>query len=179
MRQLIPPFCHPQALRKPNSSLGRPTRRAKDDGCDPCDTAPATAGVPRHRTQHSMPRLFTDADDAERSLIANQERSRFRRVRSTIARPVDATTHIEHVDVGAATEARTYVIAASTMAMSCSVVPPLTPTPAMTWPSLVSGTPPPIAEYLPPETARRGYRAAPGWGLSETLCEWRGLSVRG
>jgi hypothetical protein len=40
------------------------------------------------------------------------------------------------------------------MAMSCSVVPPLTPTPAITWPSLVSGTPPPIAEYLPPETAR-------------------------
>ena len=49
-----------------------------------------------------------------------------------------------------------YLIAASTMAMSCSVVPPLTPTPAITWPSLVSGTPPPIAEYLPPETARRG-----------------------
>jgi hypothetical protein len=49
-----------------------------------------------------------------------------------------------------------YLIAASTMAMSCSVVPPLTPTPAMTWPSFVSGTPPPIAEYLPPETARRG-----------------------
>jgi hypothetical protein len=49
-----------------------------------------------------------------------------------------------------------YAIAASTMAMSCSVVPPLTPTPAMTWPSFVSGTPPPIAEYLPPETARRG-----------------------
>jgi DNA-binding MarR family transcriptional regulator len=48
------------------------------------------------------------------------------------------------------------LIAASTMAMSCSVVPPLTPTPAITWPSLVSGTPPPIAEYLPPETARRG-----------------------
>jgi hypothetical protein len=47
-------------------------------------------------------------------------------------------------------------IAASTMAMSCSVVPPLTPTPAITWSSLVSGTPPPIAEYLPPETARRG-----------------------
>jgi hypothetical protein len=38
--------------------------------------------------------------------------------------------------------------------MSCSVVPPLTPTPAITWPSLVNGTPPPIAEYLPPETAR-------------------------
>jgi hypothetical protein len=52
--------------------------------------------------------------------------------------------------------ATTYVIAASTMAMSCSVVPPLTPTPAMTWPSLVSVMPPPIAEYLPPETARRG-----------------------
>jgi hypothetical protein len=50
--------------------------------------------------------------------------------------------------------ARIYLIAASTMAMSCSVVPPLTPTPAITWPSLVSGTPPPIAEYLPPETAR-------------------------
>jgi hypothetical protein len=49
-----------------------------------------------------------------------------------------------------------YFIAASTMAMSCSVVPPLTPTPAMTWPSLMSGTPPPIAEYLPPETARSG-----------------------
>jgi hypothetical protein len=49
-----------------------------------------------------------------------------------------------------------YVIAASTMAMSCSVVPPLTPTPAITLSSLVSGTPPPIAEYLPPETARRG-----------------------
>jgi hypothetical protein len=29
----------------------------------------------------------------------------------------------------------TYVIAASTMAMSCSVVPPLTPTPAITWSS--------------------------------------------
>ena len=42
------------------------------------------------------------------------------------------------------------------VAMSCSIVPPLTPTPAITWPSLVSGTPPPIAEYLPPETARRG-----------------------
>jgi hypothetical protein len=52
--------------------------------------------------------------------------------------------------------ATVYVIAASTMAMSCSVVPPLTPTPAITWFSLVSGTPPPIAEYLPPETARRG-----------------------
>ena len=52
--------------------------------------------------------------------------------------------------------ATTYLIAASTMAMSCSVVPPLTPTPAITWSSLVSGTPPPIAEYLPPETARRG-----------------------
>jgi hypothetical protein len=52
--------------------------------------------------------------------------------------------------------ATVYVIAASTMAMSCSVVPPLTPTPAITWSSLVSGTPPPIAEYLPPETARRG-----------------------
>ncbi len=49
-----------------------------------------------------------------------------------------------------------YFIAASAMAMSCSVVPPLTPTPAITWPSLVKGTPPPIAEYLPPETARRG-----------------------
>ena len=34
------------------------------------------------------------------------------------------------------------------MAMSWSVVPPLTPTPAITWSSLVSGTPPPIAEYL-------------------------------
>ena len=33
---------------------------------------------------------------------------------------------------------------------------------AITWPSLVSGTPPPIAEYLPPETARRGERSAPG-----------------
>ena len=53
-------------------------------------------------------------------------------------------------------EGTTYFIAASTMAMSCSVVPPLTPTPATTWPSLVKGTPPPIAEYLPPETARRG-----------------------
>src|SRR5712691_7651010 len=42
------------------------------------------------------------------------------------------------------------------MAMSCSVDPPLTPTPAMTWPSFVSGTPPPIAEYLPPQTARSG-----------------------
>jgi hypothetical protein len=52
--------------------------------------------------------------------------------------------------------AEIYLIAASTMAMSCSVVPPLTPTPAMTWPSFMSGTPPPIAEYLPPETARRG-----------------------
>src|SRR4051794_12010131 len=50
----------------------------------------------------------------------------------------------------------TYFIAASTMAMSCSAVPPLTPTPAITWPSLVTGTPPPIAEYLPPDTARRG-----------------------
>src|SRR4051794_24798018 len=49
-----------------------------------------------------------------------------------------------------------FLIAASTMATSCSVVPPLTPTPAMTWPSLVSGTPPPIAEYRPPETVRRG-----------------------
>ena len=48
----------------------------------------------------------------------------------------------------------TQLIAASTMAMSCSVVPPLTPTPAIT--SLASGTPPPIAEYLPLETARRG-----------------------
>ena len=40
------------------------------------------------------------------------------------------------------------------MAMSCSVVPLLTPTPAITWSSLVNQTPPPIAEYLPQETAR-------------------------
>src|SRR4029077_5700711 len=53
-------------------------------------------------------------------------------------------------------------VAASTIAMSCSVVPPLTPTPAITWPSLVTSTPPPIAEYRPPETASGGYRAAPG-----------------
>src|SRR6266852_2229547 len=61
-------------------------------------------------------------------------------------------------DTGPATRsvATTHLIAASTMAMSCSVVPPLTPTPAITWPSLVKGTPPPIAEYLPPATARRG-----------------------
>ena len=52
--------------------------------------------------------------------------------------------------------AQVQLVAASTMAMSCSVDPPLTPTPAMTLPSLVSGTPPPIAEYRPPETARRG-----------------------
>jgi hypothetical protein len=52
--------------------------------------------------------------------------------------------------------AAVYAIAASTMAMSCSVEPPLTPTPAITRSSLVRGTPPPIAEYLPPETARRG-----------------------
>jgi hypothetical protein len=31
-----------------------------------------------------------------------------------------------------------------------------TGTPAITSPSLLNGTPPPIAEYLPPETARRG-----------------------
>jgi hypothetical protein len=40
------------------------------------------------------------------------------------------------------------------MAVSCSVVPPLTPMAAITWPSLVKGTPPRTAEYLPPETAR-------------------------
>ena len=34
----------------------------------------------------------------------------------------------------------------STMAMSCAVVPPLTPMPPMAWPSQLSGTPPPIAE---------------------------------
>ena len=51
---------------------------------------------------------------------------------------------------------RIYAVAASTIATSCSVVPPLTPTPAITWPSLVTGTPPPIAEYRPPETASRG-----------------------
>jgi len=28
--------------------------------------------------------------------------------------------------------------------------------PAITWPSLVNGTPPPIAEYLPPETGEEG-----------------------
>jgi hypothetical protein len=39
-----------------------------------------------------------------------------------------------------------YFIAVSTMSISCSVVPPLTPTPATTSPSLASGTPPPIAE---------------------------------
>ena len=39
-----------------------------------------------------------------------------------------------------------YFIAVSTMSISCSVVPPLTPTPATTLPSLVRGTPPPIAE---------------------------------
>src|SRR5258708_34183106 len=55
-----------------------------------------------------------------------------------------------------------YFIAASTMAMSCSVVPPLTPTPAITWPCLVKGTPPPIAEHLAPRTAGRGWRASHG-----------------
>ena len=39
-----------------------------------------------------------------------------------------------------------YFIAVSTMSISCSVVPPLTPTPATTSPSLARGTPPPIAE---------------------------------
>jgi len=52
--------------------------------------------------------------------------------------------------------ATSQLIAASTMAVSCSTVPPLTPTPATSWSSSVTGTPPPIAVYLPPETVRRG-----------------------
>ena len=61
-----------------------------------------------------------------------------------------------------ARKAFVYLTAASTMAMSCSVVPPLTPRPAITWPSMVNGTPPPIAEYRPPETASRGKSGCPG-----------------
>lgn len=40
---------------------------------------------------------------------------------------------------------RFYLTAASTIAMSCSFVPPLTPMPAYNWPSCKSGTPPPMA----------------------------------
>jgi len=48
--------------------------------------------------------------------------------------------------------AATYCSAASTIETSWSTVPPLTPMPAITAPSLLSGTPPPMAQYLPPET---------------------------
>src|SRR2546423_11191830 len=67
--------------------------------------------------------------------------------------------------------ATTYLIAASTMAMSCSVVPPLTPTPAISWPSLVNGTPPPVAVYLP--TAARPPAAGPtGIGRGNTPADF-------
>src|ERR1700722_12980958 len=50
----------------------------------------------------------------------------------------------------------------SRMATSCSTVPPLTPTPATIWPSLVSGAPPPIEQYLPSDSPIRGNSACPG-----------------
>src|SRR6266566_6802351 len=59
------------------------------------------------------------------------------------------------------------------MATSCPTVPPLTPTPATTSPSLVTGAPPPIAQYLPPDTVASGKSSCPGaclcWGLDNNL----------
>jgi hypothetical protein len=75
-----------------------------------------------------------------------------------LERATFVTGEVVHIDGGQAAPLSGYPIVASTMAMSCSVVPPLTPTPPITWPSLVSGgtTEQDIAEYLPPEAARRG-----------------------
>ena len=92
--------------------------------------------------------LYTDDDDAAKAGQVLQKQLKNGGLEPRQGRAVRQP--------GTATAGAERVIAASTMATSCSVVPPLTPTPAITWPSLVSGTPPPIAEYLPPETARRG-----------------------
>ena len=107
--------------------------------------------------------LVTRADDGRDATAALREHaSTLARTAGLHAVPVGPTwlpstrPHRAELAPTRSLTRRIQLIAASTMAMSCSVVPPLTPTPAITWPSLVSGTPPPIAEYLPPETARRG-----------------------
>jgi len=58
--------------------------------------------------------------------------------------------------------AAAYFSATSTIEISCPAVSPVTPIPAITAPSFVRGTPPPIAQYLHPETVPSAKTGCPG-----------------